>query len=346
MLHNVSIIIPTWNGLRYLPTCLNAVQRQTYPQYEVVLVDNGSSDGSCEFVANHYPKVHVLRVERNLGFAGGTNLGIRNTHSEYVATLNDDTEVEPTWLEELVTAMDSDASIGMCASKMLFYDQRQVINSAGIAVDRVGIAWDREGGKPDDSAESKPCEIFGPCAGAALYRRAMLDEIGLFDDEYFAYLEDVDLAWRAQACGWRCLYVPSARVYHVHSASGQEGSSFKHYLLGRNKWWTIIKNYPWPHWLLYGLLSFAYDLMATVYGMVINRNLYGLRGRLAAFQSLPAVLRKRRAIQSCSRYSAPRAFACLSPLDFPTRVWQRFGHLQSSRYHIDNCNVKVNGSLL
>nr|MBC7244961.1 glycosyltransferase family 2 protein [Chloroflexota bacterium] len=326
MPNTVSIIIPTWNGLSYLPTCLSAVLCQTYTQYEVLVVDNNSSDGSYEFVAKHYPAVRILRSERNLGFAGGTNLGIHNTHSEYVATLNNDTEVEPAWLEELVKAMDSDPSIGMCASKMLFYDQRQVINSAGIAVDRMGIAWDRGSGEPDNGAESEPYEVFGPCAGAALYRRTMLDEVGLFDEEYFGYLEDVDLAWRAQAFGWRCLYVPSARVYHVHSATGREGSPLKNYLLGRNKWWTIIKNYPWPYWLWHSPLILAYDLMAAAYGMVINRDPHGLQGRLAALQSLPATLHKRRAIQSCPGYSALRAFSCLSSLDFPTKVLQRFKH--------------------
>jgi hypothetical protein len=331
MLKSIALIIPNWNGLRHLQTCLDAVFRQTYPGCEAVLVDNGSTDGSCEFVAGHYPEVRILRSETNLGFAAATNLAIRNTQSDYVATLNNDTEVEPTWLEELVKAMDSAPGIGMCASKMLFYDQRQVINSAGIAVDRAGIAWDREGGKPD-GFNSEPREIFGPCAGAALYRRAMLDEIGLFDEDYFGYLEDVDLAWRAQATGWRCLYVPSARVYHVHSATGQEGSSLKNYLLGRNKVWTIIKNYPWPHGLAYGPLILAYDLMAAVYNVVTGRDHHSLRGRLAALKSFSAALDKRRAIQSCPGYSAHLAFACLSPLDSPIQVLQRFKHLQGSHH--------------
>jgi len=277
----VSVIIPNWNGRQYLQTCLDAVSRQTYASFEAVLVDNGSSDGSCEFVAQNYPQVRILHMDRNWGFAVGTNFGIRNTQGEYVATLNNDTEVEPTWLEKLATAMDSSQRVGMCASKMLFYDRRHVINSAGIAIDKAGIAWDRDGGKLDDCGQTQPYEILGPCAGAALYRRAMLDETGLLDEDLFAYLEDVDLAWRCQAAGWRCLYVPLARVYHVHSATGGEGSPFKNYQLGRNKWYTIIKNYPWPYWLCNAPAILGYDMMAMLWGLLSNRDVHVLTGRHA-----------------------------------------------------------------
>lgn len=325
----VAIIIPTWNGLRYLPGCLNAALRQTYGQYEVVLVDNGSCDGTQEFVTTHYSQVRVLRSERNLGFAAGTNFGIRNTRSDYVATLNNDTEVEPGWLEELVKVMDSDPKVGMCASKMLFSDQPQVINSAGIAIDRIGIAWDRDGGKRDEDTNSEPYYVLGPCAGAALYRRAMLDEVGLFDEDFWAYLEDADLAWRAQAYGWRCRYVPAARVYHLYSATGRKDSSFKDYLLARNRVWMILKNYPWPYWLAYSPLIFAYDLVATAYRIATTRRLHSLYGRLAALRSFPVALQKRRAIQSHARYSARLAFACLSPLDSPMQIWKRFQYLRT-----------------
>ena len=330
---SVSIIIPNWNGLRHLRTCLEAVLRQTYPVRETVLVDNGSTDGSCEFVAAHYPGVRILRCETNLGFAAATNLGIRRTQGDYVATLNNDTEVEPAWLEELVKAMDADSRVGMCASKMLFYDQRHVINSAGISVDRAGIAWDRDGGTPDDANDNTPQDVFGPCAGAALYRRAMLEETGLFDEDYTSYLEDVDLAWRGQALGWRCRYVPAARVYHVHSATGKENSPFKNYLLGRNKWWTTLKNYPWPQWLPYGPLILLYDGMAALYSLARGRTCHGVRGRWAAWRSCRDALSKRRAIQSAPRYSARLAFDCLSPLASPLRVWQRFRHLLEHADH-------------
>jgi len=325
----VSVIIPNWNGLHHLPTCLDAALSQTISSCEVILVDNGSTDGSADFVAANYPQVRVLRREKNLGFAAATNLGIRSSQGEYVATLNNDTQAEPTWLEGLVGAMHSATDVGMCASKLLFYDRRNVVNSAGIAMDRVGIAWDRDGGAPDSVGDLQPREIFGPCAGAALYRRAMLDQVGLFDEDFISYLEDVDLAWRAQALGWRCVYVPAARVYHVHSATGREGSPLKNRLLGRNKCWTILKNYPWPQWLAYAPLILAYDLSATAWGVLSRKDWSVAAGRLEALKALPAVLRKRKSIQACQGYSSHLAFARLSPVEAPWSVQRRYRHLTS-----------------
>jgi len=323
----VSIVVPNWNGLRHLRTCLDAALAQTICSCEVVLVDNGSTDGSAEFVARNYPQVRILRKEENLGFAAATNLGIRNTQGDYVATLNNDTEAEPTWLEGLVQAMESASDVGMCASKMLFYDRRQVINAAGIAIDRAGIAWDRAGGVTDDPGSTAPYPVFGPCAGAALYRRAMLDETGLLDENLFAYLEDVDLAWRGQALGWSCLYVPSARVYHRHSATSGEGSSFKNYLLGRNKWYIIIKNYPWPYWLLYAPAVFSYDLMAVLWGLYQTRDGHVLTGRLAVLRQVRAAWRKRKSLQAQAHYSARLAYAHLRPIVPPWQVRDRYTHL-------------------
>jgi len=157
-----------------------------------------------------------------------------------MATLNNDTQAAPRWLEELVAAMQGQDMVGMVASKMLFAHRPEIINSTGICLDPAGIAWDRRGGEVDANEEFGPAEVFGPCAGAAPYHRAMLDQVGLFDEDFFCYLEDVNLAWQARLMGWRCLYVPTARVYHVHAGMGQERSPFKNYLLGRNKVWTII----------------------------------------------------------------------------------------------------------
>jgi GT2 family glycosyltransferase len=155
----------------------------------------------------------------------------------------------------------------------------------------------------------------------------MLDEIGLFDEDFFSYLEDVDLAWRGQANGWRCLYVPSARVYHVHSGSGLEGAPLKSYLLGRNKWWTIAKNYPWPELGRNSAVILAYDLMALIYTLVAGRSSHGLRGRLAALRGLGAALGKRRATQRCAGYSPRSAYDCLTPVESPLSVWRRYRHL-------------------
>jgi len=334
----VSVVILNWNGLRYLERCLTSLQAQTFTDFEVILVDNGSTDGSVEWVRERFPQVRLICNESNAGFAAGNNQAIRASQAEYLVTLNNDTHVEPDWLGALVGAVEGEPSVGMCASKMLFADRPETINSTGISLDPVGIAWDRRGGEPDDApeagdaAEAGLVEIFGPCAGAALYRRAMLEQVGLFDEGFFAYLEDADLAWRARLAGWRCMYVPKARVYHVHSATGREGSPFKSRLLGRNKVWTIAKNYPTGRLALYLPLILLYDVAATLYALAVRRDVYALLGRLEGIKGLPGVWRRRRAVQALRREGRARKaqpWHChLSPLAPPWRVSSRYRHLR------------------
>ena len=205
-----SIIVVNWNGKRFREGCLSALLAQTYSPYEIILVDNGSRDGSVDFVAERFPEVRIIENGENLGFAAGNNVAIRVARGDYIVTLNNDTRAELDCLEELVKVVETDPKIGMCASKMLFCYHTGVLNSTGISLDVAGIAWDRRGGERDDGLEREPLEIFGPCVGAALYRREMLDEVGLFDEDFFAYHEDVGLAWRARSRGWRCMHVQPA----------------------------------------------------------------------------------------------------------------------------------------
>jgi GT2 family glycosyltransferase len=324
----VSVVIVNWNGQRYLDDCLSAVLAQTYPHCEVVLVDNASTDGSVELVTRKFPHVRVIQNEKNLGFAAGNNIGIRATSGEYVATLNNDTQADSRWLEELVAVMSGQDMVGMAASKMLFTHRPEVINSTGICLDLAGIAWDRRGGELDTTEGSGPIEVFGPCAGAALYCRTVLDKVGLFDEDFFCYLEDVDLAWRARLMGWRCLYVPTARVYHIHSGTGQEGSPFKNYLLGRNKVWTIIKNYPSTELFLLLPVILAYDLGSIPYTLLARGDASALRGRLAALRHLSHLWQKRREVQRRRIISFAALAEQLSPLESPLAVLRRYRHLQ------------------
>lgn len=325
----VAVVIANYNGRRYLEPCLSALFRQSYPLVEVVLVDNASTDGSAEWVQRPFPRVQIIPHSTNVGFAAAMNAGIRATRTPLVATLNNDTVAEPDWLLNLVSVLQRDPQAGMAASKMLFVSMPRTINSAGISLDRVGIAWDRCGGRADDADTDQIVEVFGACAGAALYRRAMLDQIGLFDEDFFAYLEDVDLAWRAQLAGWRALYVPTARVTHWHSATSGEGSPFKSRLLGRNKVWLIAKNYPAPY--LYGYLPaiIAYDVMAVGYALLKRRDLSSLQGRLAGLRALPVALRKRKQVQSLRRVPARAVMRRMEPLMAPWTVAQRYAHLRT-----------------
>jgi len=285
----VTVVIPTLRGRRWLPDCIAALRRQTLRDFAVVVIDNGSDDGTAEWLAAQ-PDLRVIRNAQNVGFAAACNQGIQASRSPLIALLNDDAQPEPQWLEALVGAMRTSAEqrIGACASLLLFADRPNVVQSAGIAVDRAAIAWDRLRGYPADAAVvSKPCEVFGASAGAALYRRAMLGEVGLFDERFFAYLEDVDLAWRAQRAGWRCLYVPAARVLHRTSATSGEGSALKYRLLGRNKVWLVAKNVRWRDLPLVA----AYDVAAVLYAGLLRWEWSHLAGRLTGLRSAAAFAR-------------------------------------------------------
>lgn len=325
----VSVIIVNHNGARYLVPCLTALERQTFRDFQVVMVDNASADGSVELVREQFPRVKVIVNRTNRGFAAANNQAIRATRSPFVVTLNNDTEPEPRWLEELMRVAAVDERVGSVASKMLFHSQPDIINSAGIALDRVGIAWDRLGGARDDPTEATPRVVFGACAGAALYRRAMLDDVGLFDEAFFMYHEDVDLAWRARLRGWNCLYAPSARVLHHHSATGVEGSPFKGRLLGRNKWWTVVKNYPAPALWYHLPLILGYDLASVLYATVFRRDISALRGRLWALRGLPVMLRARRQIQRRRTIGFGELATWFAPLEPPWAVLDRYRHLSS-----------------
>jgi GT2 family glycosyltransferase len=289
-------------------------------------VDNGSTDGSVELVQTRYPGLHLLVNEDNVGFAAGNNQAIKATQSEYVATLNNDTRVDANWLGALVEVMDAHSNVGMCASKMLLADRAHVIDSAGIAVDRAGIAWNRLGGQHDVPSETEVQPVFGPCAGAALYRRAMLDQIGLFDEDFFAYLEDVDLAWRGQLAGWRALYVPEARTLHHHSATAQEGSPFKNRLLGRNKVWLIAKNYPMPYLLIYLPLILALDVAAVAFALFTLRDTSALRGRIEGLHGLRRMLRKRQPSQLNHH-----VWGMMSPIESPRQTRKRYRHIHTRK---------------
>ncbi|MGA9138887.1 MAG: glycosyltransferase family 2 protein, partial [Methanocella sp.] len=210
----VSVVIVNYNGMRFLEGCLSSLMKQSYSPIEIILVDNGSSDGSLEFVKSHYAMVKIIENDRNLGFAIANNEGIGITKGKLIATLNIDTEVTPCWVEAHVRAMASDAMIGMCSSKMLSMGDPRIIDSTGLCISRSGACWDRGQYETDAGQYEETEEVFGPCAGAAMYRKEMLDKIGLFDEDFFAYMEDADLAFRGQLAGWKCIYVPEAIALH------------------------------------------------------------------------------------------------------------------------------------
>jgi len=298
----LSVIIPNWNGIHHLPTCLSSLRRQTHPNLEVILVDNASTDASVALVRHDFPEVSLVQIEENLGLTGGINRGIQVARGEIVAPLNNDTEVVPEWAEALVTAMLKYPDAGIVASKMLLFDRRDTLHSAGDAYGLDGIpinrgVWQRDDGQFDDDVY-----IWGGCGGAVAYRRAMLDDIGLFDEDLFMYCEDVDLNWRAQLAGYKCVFEPRAVVYHHLSATG--GGEIASFYTGRNTIWVLVKNYPGEllrrHWLAVVRAQFkiAGDAIRARRGAAARAR---LRGQLAGLLGLPRCLRKRRTIQTMRR---------------------------------------------
>lgn len=286
----VSVIIPTQRGIRWLPTCLASLQRQTFNNFEIVIIDNASEDGTREWLATqNTPNLRIIRNATNKGFAVAINQGIRATNGAFVAVLNDDTEVEHTWLADLLDAI-TPTEVGSVASLMLYANQPNIIQSAGIAIDTAAIAWDWLAGEPMSAAGESITPIFGASGGAALFKRAMLDQIGLYDEQFFAYLEDVDLAWRAQRAGWQCVLAPNARVLHHTSATSGEASPFKRYLLGRNKIWMIAKNAR----LADIPIIVFYDALAVAYRLLVQHDLNALRGRVAGIGGISQAIKIRR----------------------------------------------------
>jgi GT2 family glycosyltransferase len=297
-----SIVIPNWNGAHHLRVCLDALRAQTYSPVEVILVDNGSTDGSQELVAAQYPEVRLLALDRNLGLTGGNNAGFQVAQGHILISLNNDTEAHPRFIEALVMALQEHPEAGMAASKMLLFDRRDQIHSTGDGYGVDGIPFNRGVWQRDEGQFDEPGWIFGGCGGAVAYRRDMLDDVGLFDESFFMYCEDVDLNWRAQMAGWRCWYTPEAIVYHKLSATG--GGPIASYYTGRNTLWVLAKNYPgglvrkyWRH-ILRAQWHVSRDALRAWRGEAARAR---LRGQLAGILGCPKMINKRRIIQSGRR---------------------------------------------
>jgi len=301
----ISVIVLNYNGKGFLNSCLSSLASQTYSDFEVIVVDNGSRDGSPEYIEENYPWVRLAKNDENLGFAGGTNVGIRAAKGEFIITLNNDSRADSRFIEELIKPM-ADPEVGVCAAKMLFPDGR--INSAGICISRSGAAWDRGMFEPDRGQYEFVEEVFGACAGAALYRREMMDEIGLFDEDFFLYLEDVDLAFRARLAGWKCLYVPGARVIHHHGGTAGVGSDLAVYYGNRNIVWYPIKDFPFR--LLITSLPFivARNLAVIPYYALRGQGGVILRSKLDALKGVVKMMEKRKDVVRRADYSQINRF--------------------------------------
>lgn len=294
----ISVIIVNWNKKDLLNNCLKSLLAQTHKDFEVIVVDNGSSDGSVELVKKGYPDARLICLAENKGFSIGNNIGIKSSTSEYIALLNNDMEAHPEWLQSLYAALTGNPGIGFCASRILDYKNREIIDSAGDIFYPFGLGKKRGNLQKDSRAFACNKEVFGACAGAALYRRQMLEKIGLFDEKFSpAYYEDVDLSFRAQLKGYKCLYVAGAICYHYgHSSLGLFSS--KHlYFSNRNIGYVLIKNMPSRLLLRYGFEIILYNIVSFLGHIHRGGFRPFLFGKIEIFKNLRYLSQQRKLIQ-------------------------------------------------
>jgi GT2 family glycosyltransferase len=307
------VIVPTFNGAHLLPDCLDSLLGQTYPSLEVVVADGASRDATPLLMAERFPSVRLLRLRHNRGFAGNVNAGLRAARGEVLLVFNNDAQAEPDWVAVCVDTLLDESALGSVASKVLFSDRR-TINSAGDIFVRDGAPRQRGVGQPDGPAWNQAEPIFGASGGAAAYRRSMLADVGLLDEAFFMYLEDVDLAFRAQLRGWSCLYQPLARVYHVGTASAP--GPLVSFYNGRNLIRLLVKDVPagLVRTLLPAALRFqarrAQSALAAWRGAEARAT---LRGQLAGLMELPRHVAARGPIQERRRISDATLYALLTP---------------------------------
>ena len=241
-----TVVIPNYNGIEYLKKCLPSLWEKESVTGNICIVDNGSTDGSQQWIKEHYPQIQLLELAENTGFCHAVNVGIEASNTPYIILLNNDTEVLPGFVKYLEEAMEVSDKIFSVAARMLDMKKKELLDGAGDLYCALGWAYARGKGRPADKYYCKPSEIFSACGGAAIYRKEILEEIGYFDENHFAYLEDCDLGYRAQIYGYRNHYEPRAMVYHAGSASsGSRYNDFKVRLAAKNSIYLIYKNMPW-----------------------------------------------------------------------------------------------------
>ena len=266
----VSVVIPNFNGIAFLDSVIASLEGQTLSNFEVILVDNGSTDGSCSFVTANYPWVHLIELSENFGFCGAVNAGIRAAKAPYVLLLNNDTEVKEDFVEEMLAAIRRHKNAFSCGARMVQYHDRDRLDDVGNYYCALGWAFARGRGEDIHAYETED-KIFSACAGAAIYRKKIIEKIGYFDEEHFAYLEDTDIGYRARIYGYENWYAPKAIVYHVGSGtSGSRYNQFKTRYSSRNNIYLIYKNMP--------LLQIILNLPFLAVGFLIKFLFFAVKG--------------------------------------------------------------------
>jgi hypothetical protein len=342
----VSIIILNYNGKDFLNECLNSVLNSNYPNFEIILVDNASTDDSIKLAIEKYgssPTLKIIKNEGNLGFAKGNNVGTSYAKGKYVLFLNDDTVVEPNWLVELVNVMESDAEIGAAQSKLISLGDKKTIDSAGDFVDYYGLSFQRGWGEEDKGQYYQIEEIFSARGAAFIVRSKILAEIGAFDADFFFCYEDIDLSWRIRLNGYKVVFVPKSVVYHIGSAS-VIASSINVFHIEKNRLLTVLKNMPLTYIAKYNPLTFT---LGEIMGDLILKRPALLYARTKAIfwvlTNFKGILCKRLTIQRNFKKIDQKIIdkqmlkTNLAQLLLLFMVQIRLGEKQATKYYFSTC---------
>jgi GT2 family glycosyltransferase len=288
----VSVIVLNWNGKQFLKDCFSTIFSQDYPDFEVIMVDNGSTDGSQDYVRKSFPKVRLIQNPTNYGFAKANNQGMEIAKGRYIVCLNNDIKLEKNFLSELVHAAEQDRRIGMVAPKMVYFDTPE-IDTIGVRLFSSGLSWDTKD-------ESLVAQVVAPCGGAVLYRKEMLEDIKLegdyFDSDFIIYCEDLDLGLRAVSRGWKYAYCRSAVVHHLHSATMKGKKDMTIRLTHRNNVWVLIKNLPTMTLLKKSVWIILAQLFAILVYLPKGKAILVIKAKFEALGQLKRFLRKRKLI--------------------------------------------------
>jgi GT2 family glycosyltransferase len=303
----ISVILVTFNSAAYLPRCLENLAAQTIRDFEIIVVDNGSTDFVIDYAKKWFKDVSFLikKLDRNLGFAVANNIGARLARGKWLALLNADAFPEPDWLEQLVQAADENPEFTFFTSRQIQANTPELLDGTGDAYHVSGLAWRQNYNHLASKYGVQSSEVFSACAAAALYSRDDFIKVGGFDEDYFSYHEDVDLGFRLRLVGGRCLYVPQAVVYHVGSASTGKASDFAFYHGHRNLVWTFFKDMPAALFWYYLPLHMLMNIYLSATFMLRDKRSIVLKSKVDAFRALPAVLRKRKHVQQL-RTASPK----------------------------------------
>jgi len=319
---NTSIIIPNWNGEDYIVECLDSLKKQTIKNFEVIVVDNGSTDNSLNLLKSNYPEVIVKKLSYNTGFAVAVNKGIKMSKAKYVVLMNNDTYADKNWLKELIEAIEK-TDYGFAASKMLFYNNRTHVNTAGDELTKYGWAKQIGYGMKDGAKFSKNKEIFSASGGAVIIRNNLFKDVGYFDEKFFAYLEDVDWCFRAQLMGYKGVYASKSIIYHHVSATTKRLSTLGEYLTVRNTLAMIYKNFPAKLKAKY-LFKIIYAQMARLFiDFNIRRVLSTLKGQLAFIKMYPSLRKDRKKLYSSIKVDYKYIESFISnEKPFRSKIWR------------------------